>query len=563
MFCICEYQYLGVGEAHSSLYDSILQGGVDVAKIIVADKMAPDGIDYLKSKGFEVDTPFGISHDELLEVIEKYDAIIVRSATKVKKDIIDRAKNLKVAGRAGNGIDNIDVAECTKRGIYVVNTPEGNTMAAAEMGVAMAFSIFRNIPQAHLAAKNKDFRRNKFVGEELDGKVAGVIGVGKIGSIVARKLCGVGMKVVGYDPYASDDRFKQLGIDRCETLEDLLKVSDLITLHIPKSPQNANLIGENELKLCKKGVRIVNCARGGMINEKALYDAIVSGHVAAAALDVQEVEPNFTKKPEEQDYWNPLLELDNVVFTPHLGASTKEASYNVSIGVAKLVEGVLYGELVPAVNMTPVSGDVKELRPYTDLAEKLGSIYYQAEKERVVKIEVIYSGDVTQMPTKPITLSAIKGFLQSAGDPDVNYINAELKLKELGVQLVESKSSNLEKYTNLITVKFITNKKEQSVSGTVFAKDVIRIVDFFGYKLDFEPTPHVIALQNVDVPGIIGKVGTLLGENNINIAAMQWSRNRRGEKAVSFVSVDAEVSKEILNKLLLIEGILKASSLHL
>lgn len=323
------------------------------------------------------------------------------------------------------------------------------------------------------------------------------------------------------------------------------------------------MIGEKELKICKKGVRIVNVARGGMIDEKALYDAIVSGQVAAAALDVQEVEPNFTKKPEEQDYWNPLLDLDNVVFTPHLGASTKEANYNVSIGVAKLVEGVLNNELVPAVNMPSVSGDLTQLKPYIDLAEKLASIYYQSEKDRVTKIEVIYSGDVAQMETRPITLSAIKGFLNSVGDYDVNYINAELKLKELGVKLTESKSSHLEKYANLITVKFTTANKSQSVSGTVFAQDVIRIVDFFGYKLDFEPTPHVIALQNIDVPGIIGKVGTLLGMNGINIAAMQWSRNRRGEKAVSFVSVDADISNNILEELLKIEGILKASRLHL
>lgn len=534
-----------------------------MAKIIVTDKMAPDGIEYLKSKGFEVDTPFGISKEELLEVIGKYDAIIVRSATKVTKEVIERGVNLKVAGRAGNGIDNIDVDECTKSGIAVVNTPEGNIMAAAEMGVAMAFSIFRNIPQAHHAAKNKDFRRNKFVGEELDGKVVGIIGVGKIGSIVSKKLLGVGMKGVGFDPYASDDKFKQLGITRCETLEELLKVSDLITLHIPKSPQNVGLIGEKELKICKKGVRIVNVARGGMIDEKALYNAIVDGHVAAAALDVQETEPNFTKKPEEQDYWNPLLELDNVVFTPHLGASTKEANYNVSIGVAKLVEGVLNGELVPAVNMPPMSGDINELKPYIELAEKLGSIYYQAEKDRVTKIEVIYRGDVGILPTKPITLSAIKGFLKSAGDTDVNYINAELKLKELGVHLVESKHSSLDKYTNLITIKFTNVKKDLSVSGTVFAKDVVRIVDFFGYKLDFEPTPHVIALQNKDIPGIIGKVGTLLGENNINIAAMQWSRNKRGDKAVSFVSVDVDISDELLETLSKMDGILIASRLHL
>ena len=294
-----------------------------MAKIIVTDKMASNGIDYLRSKGFQVDTPFGISHDELLEVIDQYDGIIVRSATKVRKDILDRGVNLKVVGRAGNGVDNIDVEECTRRGITVVNTPEGNTMAAAEMSVALIYALFRNIPQAYHAAKNKDFRRSKFVGEELDGKTAGIIGLGKIGSVVAQKLMGAGMKVIGYDPYITDERAKQIGVTRVETLDELLEVSDVISIHIPKTPESKNLIGKRELELCKKGVRIINVARGGMIDEKALYDAIVSGHVAGAALDVLEVEPNFTKAPEEQDFHNPLLDLDQVIITPHLGASTK------------------------------------------------------------------------------------------------------------------------------------------------------------------------------------------------------------------------------------------------
>ncbi len=533
-----------------------------MAKIIVTDKMASNGIDYLKSKGFQVDTPFGISHEELLEVVDQYDAIIVRSATKVKKDIVDRAANLKVAGRAGNGVDNIDVEACTRRGITVVNTPEGNTMAAAEMSVALVYAVFRNVAQAYHAAKNKDFRRNKFVGEELDGKTAGVIGLGKIGSIVAKKLIGAGMNVVGYDPYLTDERVTQLGITRVETLDELLKIADLITIHIPKSPESKNLIGERELALCKKGVRIVNVARGGMIDEKALYNAIVEGHVAGAALDVQEVEPNFNKAPEEQEYWNPLLDLNQVILTPHLGASTKEANLNCSLGVAKNVEAVLNGELVPAVNMPPISGDLNELKPYISLGEKLGAIYYQAEKDRVNKIEIIYSGDLVDKPTKPITLAIVKGFLSVVSQSEVNYVNARLKLSEMGVELVESKTSQLEKYTNLITVKFFRKSKAISVSGTVFAKESIRIVDFFGYTMDFEPTRYVLALQNKDVPGIIGKVGTLLGLNNINIAAMQWSRSAKEDKAVSFVSVDSEVSNELLEKLRGIEGILKASRLN-
>ena len=397
---------------------------------------------------------------------------------------------------------------------------------------------------------------------ELYGKTAGVIGLGKIGSVVVKKLIGAGMNVVGYDPYVTDERIAQLGITRMETIDELLGVSDLITIHIPKSPESKNLLGERELALCKKGVRIINVARGGMIDEKALYKAIVSGHVAGAGLDVQEVEPNFNKTPEEQEYWNPLLDLDQVIITPHLGASTKEANLNCSLGVSKNVEAVLNGELVGAVNMPPVSGDLSELKPYITLGEKLGAIYYQAEKERVNKIEIMYSGDLADKPTKLITLSVVKGFLSVVSQSEVNYINARLKLSEMGVDLIESKSSQLEKYTNLITVKFYRKNNNISVSGTVFSKESIRIVDFFGYTLDFEPTNYVLAIQNKDVPGIIGKVGTLLGENNINIAAMQWSRNTKGNKAVSFVSVDSEISDDILKKLSSLDGIMKASRLN-
>ena len=530
-------------------------------KIIVTDKMSANGVDYLKSKGFEVDTPYGIAHEDLLKVIDQYDAIIVRSATKVKQDVIDRGVNLKVAGRAGNGVDNIDVAACTKRGIAVVNTPEGNIMAAAEMSVALIFAVFRNVGQAHHAAKMNDFRRNRFVGEELEGKTAGVIGLGKIGSIVARKLKGVGMDVIGYDPYITEERAAALGISVCPTLDDMLAKADLITIHIPKSPESKNLIGARELALCKKGVRIVNVARGGMVDEKALHEAIVSGQVAGAALDVQEVEPNFNKAPEEQDYKNPLLELEQVTFTPHLGASTKEANLNCSLDVAKMVEAVLNGELVPAVNMPAMGGDVKGLRPYIELGEKLGSIYYQAEKETVQRIEVVYSGDLAEKPMKPVTLAVVKGFLCATGALDVNYINAELKLNDFGVDLVESRSSQLEKYTNLITVRFVRKDRTLEVAGTVFAKDSIRIVDFFGYKLDFEPAPFVIALQNQDVPGIIGKVGTVLGSRGINIAAMQWSRDSKGEKAVSFVSIDGAADETVITDLKAIPGVLKASQL--
>lgn len=531
-------------------------------KVIVTERIADEGIQYLRDKGFDVDVKLGLTHGELLDIIDEYDAIIVRSVTKVNAELIEKGTNLKVAGRAGNGIDNIDVAACTKKGIIVVNTPESNIMAAAELAVGHAFCLFRNIPQANAAARKGDFRRNLFLGNELEGKTVGIIGLGRIGSIVARKLKGCGMRAIAYDPYITDEKFKKLGVEKCEKLEDLLVQSDLITLHTPKTSETYGMIGEKELDLCKKGVRIVNAARGGLVNEKALYAALKDGRVQSAAIDVLDPEPSYDKKPGEHSYSNPLLELDNVIITPHLGASTEEANYNVGTAVTQLVAAALEGEMVAAVNMPSMHADLNDLRPYLTLAEMLGKIYYQSEKETVQKIEIEYSGDLADKETKVISLSVLKGFLDPVIKEKVNYVNAELMLHNMGIEMVESKRSHLDKYTNLITVKFTTKKRTQSVSGTIFAKEEMRIVDFFGYKLDFEPTPYVVAIQNIDKPGIIGRIGTVLGEAGVNIAAMQWSRNRKGEKAVAFVSVDQDVSNETLDEIRKIDGVLKVSLLN-
>jgi D-3-phosphoglycerate dehydrogenase len=531
-------------------------------KIIVTERIAEEGIQYLRDKGYDVDTKFGLDHDELLDIIEDYDAIIVRSVTKVNAELIEKAKKLKVAGRAGNGIDNIDVTACTSKGIIVVNTPESNIMAAAELAVGHSFALFRNIAQANAAARRGDFRRNLFVGNELDGKTVGVIGLGRIGTIVARKLKGCGMKAVAYDPYITDEKFKKHGVEKCETLEELLKQSDLITLHTPKTSETYGIVGDKEISLCKDGVRIVNAARGGLVNENALYTALKEGKVSGAAIDVLDPEPGYDKKPEEQTYKNPLLELDNVIISPHLGASTQEANYNVGTAVTQLVAAALEGEMVAAVNMPHMQADLNGLRPYITLAEVLGKIYYQSEKETVQKIEIIYSGDLADKETKVFSLSVLKGFLDPVIKEKVNYVNAELMLHNMGIEMVESKRSHLDKYTNLITVKFTTKKRIQSVSGTIFAKEEMRIVDFFGYKLDFEPTPYVVAIQNIDKPGIIGRIGTILGEAGVNIAAMQWSRNRKGEKAVSFVSVDQSVDGKTLDEIRKIDGVLKVSLLN-
>jgi D-3-phosphoglycerate dehydrogenase len=321
------------------------------------------------------------------------------------------------------------------------------------------------------------------------------------------------------------------------------------------------MIGKRELEICKDGVRIVNAARGGLVNEKDLYDALKAGKVAGAAIDVLDPEPGYDKAPEEQTYTNPLLELDNVIITPHLGASTQEANFNVGTAIAHLVAAALEGEMVAAVNMPPIQADLNGLRPYIALAEMLGKIYYQSEKETVERIEVEYSGDLADKETRVISLSALKGFLDPVIKEKVNYVNAELMLHNMGIEMVESKRSQLDKYTNLITVKFTTKRRTLSVSGTIFAKEEMRIVDFFGYKLDFEPTPYIVAIQNIDKPGMIGRIGTILGDAGVNIAAMQWSRNRKGEKAVSFVSVDQDVDKETLDEIRKIDGVLKVSLL--
>lgn len=531
-------------------------------KIIVTERIAEEGIQHLKDRGHDVDVRYGISPDELLGVIENYDAIIVRSVTKVNAELLERAKNLKVVGRAGNGIDNIDVSTCTRKGIIVVNTPESNIMAAAELAVGHAFCLFRNIPQANAAARRGEFRRNLFIGNELQDKTAGIIGLGRIGTIVARKLKGIGMRVVAYDPYITDEKFRKNGVIKCETLDELLVQSDLISIHTPKTEETYGMIGERELSICKDGVRIVNAARGGLVNEKALYNAIKSGKVAGAAIDVLDPEPGYDKPPEEQTYTNPLLELDKVVITPHLGASTQEANFNVGTAIAQLVADALDGQMVAAVNMPPIQADLNGLRPYISLAEMLGKIYYQSEKETVQKIEIEYSGDLADKDTRVISLSVLKGFLDPVIKEKVNYVNAGLMLHNMGIEMVESKRSHLDKYTNLITVKFTTRNRTLSVSGTIFAKEEMRIVDFFGYKLDFEPTPYIVAIQNIDKPGMIGRIGTVLGNAGVNIAAMQWSRNRKGEKAVAFVSVDQDVDDKTLDEIRRIDGVLKVSLLR-
>ncbi|MEW9082462.1 phosphoglycerate dehydrogenase [Caldanaerobacter subterraneus] len=527
-------------------------------KIIITEKISENGIDYLK-KYADVDVKTNISREELLEVIKDYDAIIVRSATKVDRELIEKGEKLKVIGRAGNGVDNIDVEAATQRGILVVNTPAGNTIAAAELTIGLMLAIARNIPQAYHAALNGDFRRDRFKGVELNGKTVGIIGLGRIGSLVASRLAAFNMRVIAYDPYMPDERFEKCGVQRV-TLDELLEQSDFITIHIPKTEETKKMIGEKEFKKMKKGVRIVNAARGGIIDEKALYNAIKEGIVAAVGLDVLEVEPKYNV--EHQDFHNPLLELSNVVFTPHLGASTYEAQENISIAIAQEVisalNGNLYGNIVNLPGLK--SDEFSQLKPYMKLAEVLGALYYQINETPAKLIEVIYRGEVAKSNTEIVTLYAIKGFLKPILEEDVSVVNAKLRAKEMGIEIVEGKIEEIDHYSSLVILKITdTNGKRTQFAGTTYGEE-LRIVEYMGHKVNFEPTEYMLFVKNKDVPGVIGHIGNVLGDFGINISTMQVSPNKNDGTALMLVSTDKEIPEEAVESLNKLNSIIKAKA---
>ncbi|ERM93070.1 3-phosphoglycerate dehydrogenase [Caldanaerobacter subterraneus subsp. yonseiensis KB-1] len=527
-------------------------------KIIITEKISENGIDYLK-KYADVDVKTNISREELLEVIKDYDAIIVRSATKVDRELIEKGEKLKVIGRAGNGVDNIDVEAATQRGILVVNTPAGNTIAAAELTIGLMLAIARNIPQAYHAALNGDFRRDRFKGVELNGKTVGIIGLGRIGSLVASRLAAFNMRVIAYDPYMPDERFEKCGVKRV-TLDELLEQSDFITIHIPKTEETKKMIGEKEFKKMKKGVRIVNAARGGIIDEKALYNAIKEGIVAAVGLDVLEVEPKYNV--EHQDFHNRLLELPNVVFTPHLGASTYEAQENISIAIAQEVisalNGNLYGNIVNLPGLK--SDEFSQLKPYMKLAEVLGALYYQINETPAKLIEVIYRGEVAKSNTEIVTLYAIKGFLKPILEEDVSVVNAKLRAKEMGIEIVEGKIEEIDHYSSLVILKITdTNGKRTQFAGTTYGEE-LRIVEYMGHKVNFEPTEYMLFVKNKDVPGVIGHIGNVLGDFGINISTMQVSPNKNDGTALMLVSTDKEIPEEAVESLNKLNSIIKAKA---
>jgi len=528
-------------------------------RILVPEKLSANGTSLLK-KHHDVDEKFGLSVEELTDCIGEYDALIVRSATKVDAKLIEKGINLKVIGRAGTGVDNIDVDAASKKGIIVVNTPDSNNIATAELTIAMMLSLARNIPKAYRALKDGKWMRSAFSGVEICNKTVAVLGLGRIGSLVALRLKAFGMHVYAYDPYVTSERFEQLGVVKLETIEDVMKIADFVTVHLPKTNETKNIIGKEQLNLAKPNLRLVNCARGGLVNEEALYEALKEKKIAGAAIDVYEKEPK--ESPGGVDFEHKFLELDNVVLTPHLGASTAEAQENVGIAIAEQVITALSGDVVNAVNLPGLQVDnMKMLSPYLELARTIGKFYYQIEKLPVQTAEITYSGAIKAKETKLLTLSFLSGLLEPITEDRVNFVNVEALIKEYGIEVKESIHSEIDYYTNLVTVKITNKDKTILFAGTVYGKEELRIVNFAGYEVDFVPTPFMLSVQNIDKPGVIGHIGTILGKTGVNIAHMRVSRNRKENKALMIMNIDSLVSDEILSELTKIDGILKVKLL--
>lgn len=514
-----------------------------VHKILVSDPISQDGLAVLQGgKDIQVDVKTGLPEDEICKIISEYDAIVVRSQTKVTAKIIDAGKNLKIIGRAGVGLDNVDREAATRRGIIVMNVPGGNTISTAELSMAMLLALSRHIPQANVSLRAGNWDRKTFKGVEVRGKTLGILGMGRIGTEVAKRARAFEMRVIANDPYLTEEKATQMGVEM-KTFEDILKESDYISIHTPLNDETRDLLGKEQLAKMKKGARIINCARGGIVNEHDLKDALDSGHIAGAAIDVYPKEP-----PEDRV----LIDHPKTICTPHLGASTEEAQSVVAVDLAYQIVDALEGKGVRnAVNIPYVDPALMEqMGPYIQLGEKIGRLGSQLARGAVEKVEVVYSGELTDFNVSPITVAIIKGMLEPYLDIVVNYVNAPYIAKERGVSFTEVKSSDPMGYTNLISVSFRLKDKEISLSGTLFAarKDP-RIVRIDGYHVDVKPFGWLLVVKNIDRPGFLGSIGTVIGNAGINIADMTLGRKEKGGIVVTAIAVDDRISDELLGEI--------------
>jgi D-3-phosphoglycerate dehydrogenase len=524
-------------------------------KVLISDALSAAAVQIFKDRGIEVDfqPALGKDKEKLAATVGDFDGLAIRSATKVTAKILEHAKNLKVIGRAGIGVDNVDIPAATARGIIVMNTPFGNSITTAEHAISLMLALARQIPEADASTRAGKWEKNKFMGVEIFGKTLGVIGCGNIGSIVADRALGLKMKVIAYDPFLSADRATDLGVEKVE-LDELFRRADFITLHTPLTEKTRSIVNADAIKTMKKGVRIINCARGGLVDEAALHEALKNGQVAGAAFDV------FATEPATE---NPLFSLPNVVCTPHLGASTSEAQENVALQIAEqMSDYLLRGAITNAVNFPSISAEeAPKLKPFVALAERLGSFAGQLTETGISKVQIAYEGAVAQMNTKALTSAALAGLLRPMLG-EVNVVSAPVAAKERGIVVEEITREMPEDYESLITVNVTTERQSRHVSGTVFADGRPRIVNIKGIRMDAEFGPSMIYITNLDKPGFIGKFSSTLGEAGINIATFHVGRDAPGGNAVALIEIDGELPETLLAKVRALPQVQSAKPLH-
>jgi len=515
-------------------------------KVLISDKMDPQAAQIFRERGVEVDEITGKTPEELKAMIGQYDGLAIRSSTKVTKEILEAATNLKVIGRAGIGVDNVDIPAASAQGVVVMNTPFGNSITTAEHAIALMFALARQLPEADASTQAGKWEKNRFMGVEVTGKTLGLIGAGNIGSIVADRALGLKMKVVAFDPFLTPERAVDMGVEKA-TLDELLAKADFITLHTPLTDQTRNILSKENLAKTKKGVRIINCARGGLIDEAALKEGLDSGHIGGAALDV------FVTEPAKE---SPLFNTPNFISTPHLGASTNEAQVNVALQVAEqLSDYLMTGGVTNALNVPSLSAEeAPKLKPYMALAEKLGSLIGQLEGDQIRGVAVEVEGHAAELNQKPITAAVLAGLMRIFSDT-VNMVNAPFLAKERGLDVREVRHDREGDYQTLVRVTVTTETGDKSVAGTLFGHAQPRLVELFGIKVEADLAGHMLYIVNQDAPGFIGRLGSKLGESDVNIGTFHLGRRNQGGEAVLLLSVDGAVTEPLLWDICNLDGV--------
>jgi D-3-phosphoglycerate dehydrogenase len=526
-------------------------------RVLISDNLAPVGVEILKEAGLEVDVKTGMSPDELKAVIGDYDGLVIRSATKVTADLLESASRLRVVGRAGIGLDNVDIPAASQKGVVVMNAPDGNATTAAEHAICMMMSLSRNIPQASASMKAGKWEKKKFMGRELTGKTFGVIGVGRIGGIAANRGQGLKMKTIAYDPHMPKDIAEKMGVELV-TLEELARRADYISVHVPLTKETKNLVSSEFFTQMKKDAMFIDCARGGVCDEAALYEALRNNEIGGAALDVFAQEPTTLENCQ-------LLGLDNFISTPHLGASTSEAQENVAVAIAEqIADYLIKSSVINAVNVPSVSDDVlAQVGPYITLGEMLGSLHMQLARGGVEEVALEYGGALAEQNISPITVAFLKGLFTPILKDAVNFVNAPIIARDRGIKIIESRTDRSDDFTNVLSIRVTTDEGENVLVGTVFGKNEPRLVRLNNFRLEVLPAGPMLLVFNNDVPGVIGALGTELGRNNVNINSMTVGREVESKQNIIFLGTDQLITKKMVEDVRALENISDARAFDL